>query len=546
MSTSATPAEKQPHFLKQVLKFFSRRRYPGETPDGYKKPTKEQRAAIEAAAEAKAHHRNNMAANAEHPQPSLPKDFLWGYATASYQIEGGATENGRGPSIWDKFSHIPGKTADGGTGDVACDSYHRTEEDIALLKSYGARSYRFSISWSRVIPLGGRKDPVNPEGIKYYQTLVKQLVDAGITPFVTLFHWDLPQELHKRYLGMLNKTEFSLDFERFARVCFTELPEVKNWITLNEPWCSSVLGYNTGLFAPGRCSDHEKSPDKAGDSSREHLIAGHSLLIAHARAVKAYREDYKPKQGGQIGVTLNGDWAEPWDPEDPRDVAAAERKLEFATAWFGDPIYLGDYPASMREQLGDRLPTWEPEEIALVKGSNDFYGMNHYTANYVRHLDTPVPEDDHLGHCETLFTNKAGDCIGPETQSVWLRPNSEGFRKLLIWLHKRYGGPIFYVTESGTSLKDEHLKTTKEDIYEDTLRCDYFRDYITAMARARCESGVDVRGYFAWSFMDNFEWAEGYVTRFGVTFVDYENGQKRMPKRSAKVVQETFEKLIEK
>lgn len=235
---------------------------------------------------------------------SLPSDFLWGYATASYQIEGAAKEDGRGPSIWDVFSHIPNKTADGGTGDVACDSYHRTAEDVAVLKSYGARGYRFSISWSRVIPLGGVDDPVNPAGIKYYQDLVDQLLAAGITPMATLFHWDLPQALHERYGGMLDKDSFGRDFEHYARVCFESLPKIKYWITLNEPWCSSVLGYNTGLFAPGRCSDREKSPE--GDSARECWIVGHNLLIAHARAVKVYREEFKAKDGGQIGVTLNG------------------------------------------------------------------------------------------------------------------------------------------------------------------------------------------------------------------------------------------------
>lgn len=171
--------------------------------------------------------------------------------------------------------------------------------------------------------------------------------------------------------------------------------------------------------------------------------------------------------------------------------------------------------------------------------------MNHYTANYIKHRDTPAPLEDVNGNVEMTFINKAGDCIGPETQSVWLRPHPEGFRKLLIWLHKRYNGPVFYVTENGTSLKDEHLKTG-DDRFDDELRCEYFRTYITAATRARCESGVDVRGYFAWSLMDNFEWAEGYVTRFGVTYVDYENGQKRIPKRSAGVVAETFAKFIEK
>ncbi|KAL7273337.1 Beta-glucosidase 1B [Rhizina undulata] len=474
---------------------------------------------------------------------SLPKDFLWGFATASYQIEGAVDEDGRGPSIWDTFSHIPGKTADGKNGDVACDAYHRMKEDVALLKSYGTNAYRFSISWSRVIPLGGREDPINEKGIQWYSDYVDALLEAGITPFVTLFHWDMPQALHDRYLGMLNTEEFSRDFERYARVCFERLPKVKHWITLNEPWCSAVLGYNTGLFAPGRCSDRSKSD--VGDSSWEHLRAAHSLLVGHGRAVKAYREDFKEKAGGEIGATLNGDWAEPWDPEDPQDVEAAERKLEFAISWFADPIYFGRYPDSMRKQLGSRLPEFTPEEVSLVKGSNDFYGMNHYTANYIKHRDTPPALNDNLGNLELSFYNKAGDCIGPETQSTWLRPSPEGFRKLLIWLSDRYGAPKIYVTENGTSVKGENDLGLPE-VLDDEFRAEYFRGYIRALARARCESGVDVRAYLAWSLLDNFEWAEGYITRFGVTFVDYEDRQKRYPKKSTRAIKEVFEELIEK
>ncbi|KAI5810344.1 glycoside hydrolase family 1 protein [Pyronema omphalodes] len=470
---------------------------------------------------------------------SLPKNFLWGFATASYQIEGATTEGGRGPSIWDTFSSIPGKTANGATGAIACDSYHRTASDVALLKSYNATAYRFSISWSRIIPLGGRNDPINPEGITYYRGLITALLKEGITPFVTLFHWDLPQELHDRYLGLLDKEEFSKDFERYARVCFESFPEVKHWITFNEPWCSAVLGYNTGLFAPGRCSDRSKSAE--GDSTREHLVAGHSLLIAHARVVKLYRREFAGEVG-MIGITLNGDWTEPWDPANPEDVEAAQRKLEFAISWFADPIYFGRYPESMRKQLGDRLPP--DHELEEVKGTNDFYGMNHYTCNYIRHKTTEPEEDDFLGNLETLFENKNGDCIGPETESVWLRPHPEGFRKLLVWLDKRYGHPIIFVTENGTSLKDESKKKTMEDKTDDGLRCEYFKTYITAMARAMKEDNVDVRGYLAWSLMDNFEWAEGYTTRFGVTWVDYEDGQKRYPKKSSKVVGETIRALM--
>ncbi|CAM1505347.1 Fc.00g109840.m01.CDS01 [Cosmosporella sp. VM-42] len=474
---------------------------------------------------------------------ALPSDFQWGFATASYQIEGAIDKDGRGPSIWDTFCAKPGKIADGTSGIVACDSYNRTGEDIALLKSLGAQAYRFSLSWTRIIPLGGRNDPVNQAGIDHYRKFVDDLLEAGITPFITLLHWDVPDELDKRYGGLLNRTEFPLDFENYARVVFEAIPKCKNWITFNEPWCSSILGYNTGSFAPGHTSDRTKSP--VGDSAREPWIVGHNLLVAHGRAVKLYRDNFKATNQGEIGIVLNGDATYPWDPTDPADVEAANRKIEFSISWFADPIYFGEYPASMRKQLGDRLPTFTPEEHDFIKGSNDFYGMNHYTANYVRHKDGEPPEDDFLGNLDTLFHNKRGDCIGEETQSVWLRPCPPGFRDLLVWISKRYNYPKIYVTESGTSIKGEN-DMPREQILEDDFRLKYYDDYIKAMATASTLDGVDIHGYFAWSMLDNFEWAEGYETRFGVCYVDYQDGQKRYPKKSARHLKPLFDSLVRK
>ncbi|KAF2153142.1 glycoside hydrolase family 1 protein [Myriangium duriaei CBS 260.36] len=475
----------------------------------------------------------------------LPSDFLWGYATASYQIEGGAHQDGRGESIWDVFCRLPGKIKGGHDGEVACDSYNRYKDDVALLKSLGSRCYRFSVSWSRVIPLGGRNDPINQEGLQYYINLVDELRANGIEPMVTLFHWDLPAELDKRYGGLLNKTEVSLDFERYARVMFEALgSKVDKWVTHNEPWCSSVLGYSFGVFAPGRTSKRNKSP--VGDSSTEPWIVGHSLLLAHGRAVKAFREDFKPKNGGQIGIVLNeGDWCYPWDPNDPEDVAGAQRKLEFTIGWFGDAIYKGEYPESMRKQLGDRLPHFTDEERALIKGSNDFYGMNHYCAHYVKHRSSPPEPEDHLGNTETLTQNVHGEQVGPETASDWLWPNPQGFRHLLGWISKRYGRPAIYVTENGTSLKGEN-DLPLEKMLEDDFRVEFYRGYVKAMAEAYTHDDVDVRGYMAWSLMDNFEWADGYDCRFGVTYVDYAGGQKRIPKKSAKELPVIFKQYIGK
>ncbi|KAK2600308.1 hypothetical protein QQS21_004949 [Conoideocrella luteorostrata] len=472
---------------------------------------------------------------------SLPNDFLWGFATAAYQIEGAVEQDGRGATIWDTFCKQPGKIADGSSGVTACDSYNRTAEDISLLKSLGATAYRFSLSWARIIPLGGRDDPINQAGLDHYVTFVDNLLRAGITPFVTLLHWDVPDELDRRYGGLLNTSEFGLDFAHYARVCFQAMPKVKHWCTFNEPWCSTVLGYNVGQFAPGRSSDRSRSAE--GDGKTEPWITAHTLLVAHGRAVRIYREDFKSVQGGEIGIVLNGDAVFPWDPLDPADVMACERKLEFTIAWFADPIYKGDYPTSMRKQLGCRLPIFSEEEKALVYGSNDFYGMNHYTSNYIKHKPgTPDPEDV-AGHLDILFYNKKGYCIGEETQSPWLRPCALGFRDLMVWISKRYEYPKIYVTENGTSIKREN-DLPREKILEDDLRVRYYEEYVRAMATAVSLDGVDVQGYFAWSLMDNFEWAEGYETRFGVCYVDYENGQKRVPKRSARCLRPLFDGLI--
>jgi beta-glucosidase len=298
-----------------------------------------------------------------------------------------------------------------------------------------------------------------------------------------------------------------------------------------------------GQFAPGRTSNRERND--VGDSSTEPWIVGHNLLVAHGRAVKAYRDDFKAENGGEIAIVLNGDATYPWDPKEPLDHEAANRKIEFAISWFADPIYLGDYPASMRKQLGDRLPTFTEEEKALVHGSNDFYGMNHYTADYVKHRTGEPEPEDFLGNLETLSYNKRGDCIGEKTQSPWLRPCAPGFRDLLVWLSKRYGYPKIYVTENGTSILGEN-DMPLEKILEDDFRVKYYDEYVRALVTASQLDGVDIRGYFAWSLLDNFEWAEGYETRFGVCYVDYENGQKRYPKKSAKHLKPLFDSFIKK
>ncbi|CCM00730.1 uncharacterized protein FIBRA_02770 [Fibroporia radiculosa] len=455
----------------------------------------------------------------------LPSDFVWGYATASYQIEGSASTGGRGPSIWDTFCKIPGKIRDGSSGDVSTDSYRLWKEDVALLKSYGVNAYRFSLSWSRIIPLGGRDDPVNEEGIAFYKGLIQELLDNGITPYVTLYHWDLPQGLHDRYGGWLNKTEIVQDYVNYAKVCFTAFGDlVQNWITHNEPWCISCLGYQKGVFAPGH------------KSNTEPWIVAHNLILAHAYAVKLYRDSFKASQGGQIGITLDCHWLMPYD-DSPENTEAVQRGLAFKLGRFAGPIYEGAYPSRVKEKIGDRLPEFTADEIAVVKGSSDFFGLNTYTSQIVQ----DGGDDETSGYVKIGHTRADGTQLGTQAHVAWLQSYPPGFRKLLNYLWETYKKPI-YITENGFAAKNENILPL-EVVLHDKDRVEYFEGYANAMLEAVHEDGVSVKGYFGWSLLDNFEWADGYETRFGVTYVDYAT-QKRYPKDSARALQKWFTEHI--
>jgi beta-glucosidase len=443
----------------------------------------------------------------------FPNDFIWGGATSSYQIEGAWNEGGKGPSIWDVFTMIPGKVNNFENGNIACDHYHRIDEDVALMKKIGLKAYRFSISWPRILPAGRGK--VNPEGIDFYNKLINALLSNDITPWVTLYHWDLPAALEFEIDGWLGE-EISEAFAEYADVCFSAFGDrVKHWITINESWVVAILGYGLGVFAPGK-----KSMDYP-------YLAGHNLIKAHAKAVEVYRKKYQDIQQGRIGITNNCDWREPLT-DSTEDKAAAERALEFFLAWFADPIYKGDYPTSMKDRLGKRLPGFTEEEKKLIKGSSDFFGLNHYTTMYASDASNKREAGSVYGNGGLSEDQDVNLSVSPDwkmTSMQWaIVP--WGCKKLLLWINERYDHPEIIITENGCAFNEKLL----DGEVDDRDRIEFFRGYLSAIQEA-IELGVNVKGYFIWSLMDNFEWALGYDKRFGITYIDKQLN--RIMKKSA-------------
>ncbi|UPL02481.1 hypothetical protein LCI18_013415 [Fusarium solani-melongenae] len=464
----------------------------------------------------------------------LPPDFKWGTATAAYQVEGAVTQDGKGPSIWDTYTHLTPSRTNDQNGDVACDHYNRVQEDVDLMKSFDVDVYRFSISWSRLIPLGGRDDPINEKGIAFYNDLIDKLIAKGIEPVATLYHWDTPQGIYDRYCAFLDTEEFKADYIRYARLCFSRFGDrVKKWVTFNEPYITSIFAHHNGVLAPGRCAA------AGNDTKTEPWRVGHTLILSHAEVVQIYSKEFA-SQKGDISVVLNGHFYEPYS-DSKADIDAAQRRLEFYIGWFGDPIFLGqDYPASMREYLGSRLPEFTPEERQLLRDTsriNAFYGMNHYSTKYARALPDPPADDDWTGNIEEGSVNHAGVEIGPVSGTKWLRVAPEGFRKLLNWVWNRYHLPVI-ITENGCPCPGEDDVQVAVD---DKFRTRYFGLYLDAISRAIYEDGVPVQGYYVWTLMDNFEWSAGFGPRFGITHVDFST-LKRTPKDSSRYLRETFRK----
>ena len=436
----------------------------------------------------------------------FPADFAWGAATSSYQIEGAPDEDGKGPSVWDTFSHTPGRTANGDTGDVACDHYHRWADDVDLMASSNLNAYRFSVSWPRIQP-DGRGAP-NQKGIDFYSRLVDRLLENGIRPALTLYHWDLPQALQDAGGGWQNR-DTADRFAEYAAIMYDALGDrVAWWITHNEPWCTAALGYRLGIHAPGW-----------QDVTAE-LRTAHHVLLSHGLAVEAYRA---AGLDAPIGIALNlmPTYAQ---EETDADRRAAVLSDGYTNRWYLDPVFRGSYPADMLDYFGGRfeLDFIRPGDTERVKQPIDFLGVNYYSRRVVR-----APREGETA--EFAWVVRSEGTTGIPTSDLGWEMTPETFVDLLARLRNDYDSPKIFITENGCALNDT---VAADGAVHDSRRIEFLRTHLAAVEQA-IERGADVGGYFAWSLMDNFEWAEGYGPRFGLTYVDYPT-QQRIPKDSAR------------
>ena len=434
---------------------------------------------------------------------SFPSDFLWGTATASYQIEGAAHEDGRGVSIWDTFSRTPGKVKNGDTGDVACDHYHHFPEDIALMKELGVKAYRFSIAWPRLFPQG---DSVREErGFDFYNRLIDALVAAGIEPMVTLYHWDLPQALEDRGGWANRQTAYA--FADYAAACANAFGDrVSTWITLNEPWCVSWLSYSMGIHAPG------KKDYRAAVAAAHHTSLAHGLAT---RSLKAVNPAFK------VGLTVNMTNYINESPGDPVVDEVIDLLDGNYNRWWVGGVQNGEYPATLLAAYGDLVDgVILPGDMDLVRCENEFLGVNYYRDEFVasaRPEDLPLRDRAYMPFDQRVNLSLPERFTGKLTDIGWpVTPH--GIKDLVLRIHREWPGvKAMYITENGCAYGDG---PDASGVVNDERRVDYLRAHLSEVSKA-IEEGAPVRGYFAWSLLDNYEWAEGYSQRFGIIHVDY-------------------------
>lgn len=513
----------------------------------------------------------------------FPDGFVFGTGTAAYQTEGAAHKGGRGPSIWDNFClKTPFRITDGSNGNDAVDMYNRFEEDFKLMKSMGFDAYRFSISWPRILPGGKLSLGINQEGINFYNRVIDCLLHHGLEPYATLFHWDLPLALEQEYRGFMSK-KVVVDFREFAEVCFWNFGDrVKKWATLNEPWSYAVHGYVMGMFPPAEgnskpetsvkktddpnskpkrnyplyrcCADNshlappprEKTDEdeelQKPDPTKDCYIVARNLLLAHAAAVDSYRTKFQDHQEGQIGITINSYWYEPYSNSE-EDKKSAKRAMDFMLGWFLEPTLTGQYPKNMINFVPHgNLASFTEKESKMLKGSIDFLGLNYYTSNYTEndpHAVCYLGGDGYFLDQQVAFhtTDKNGKPIGPQAGSDWQVIVPWGLHKILQYVNATYNNdtyklPPVYITENGVGETLNHKLIAQEGC-KDPDRVNFFRSHLGNVLKAIKEDKVDVRGYFLWSWCDNFEWTFGYTVRFGIIYVDYMNYMNRHPKDSA-------------
>lgn len=430
----------------------------------------------------------------------FPDNFLWGVAASAYQIEGAYKEDGKGESIWDRFTRWQSHVLHGDNGDIACDHFHRYKDDVAMMKSLQIPCYGFTIAWTRILPNG--RGEVNSKGLDFYDKLVDELLNAGIQPKATLFHWDLPQALQDA--GGWPQRDTADYFAEYARIVFDRLADrVKFWATHNEPWVSSFLGYGQGLHAPGLC-----------DYSQAYQAA-HHILLSHGRAVQVFREG---GYAGKIGIILNLNGLMPAS-EDEKDIAATQRVHDETHALFLDPIFKGKYPQRLFDYIGAHQPKVQANDLEIIHQPIDFFGLNHY--------NTDLVSFDLFGGL-----NKAR--LTPYSAAGWGRTDMNwgihpmGLKNEVMYMKEQYGNPVLYLTENGCAFPDA---PDENDFVNDWDRIRFLQAHIRALHEA-IQASANVHGYFVWSILDNFEWERGYTQRFGLVRVNFET-LKRTPKQSA-------------